>query len=133
MNTAPRAIHHLNCGTMCPRGARLIAGEGGLLAEARLICHCLLIEGAEGLVLIDTGFGLDDARNPGQLGAPFRALTRPRLQAAETAIYQIRGLGLEPSDVRHVVTGTSTSITRAACRTFQTPRSICLAASSRAR
>ena len=103
MNTAPRAIHHLNCGTMCPRGARLIAGEGGLLAEARLVCHCLLIEGAEGLVLIDTGFGLDDARNPRPLGAPFRALVRPRLQAAETAVSQIRGLGLEPSDVRHIV------------------------------
>jgi glyoxylase-like metal-dependent hydrolase (beta-lactamase superfamily II) len=103
MNTAPRAIHHLNCGTMCPRGARLIAGEGGLLAEARLVCHCLLIEGAEGLVLIDTGFGLDDVRSPRQLGAPFRALVRPRLSAPETAISQIRELGLQPGDVRHIV------------------------------
>ena len=33
VNTAPRAIHHLNCGTMCPRGARMLAGEGGLLAR----------------------------------------------------------------------------------------------------
>ena len=104
VNTAPRAIHHLNCGTMCPRGARLIAGEGGLFASARLVCHCLLIEGAEGLVLVDTGFGLDDTRNPRQLGLPFTTVVRPRADAAETAISQIRELGFEPGDVRHIVT-----------------------------
>jgi glyoxylase-like metal-dependent hydrolase (beta-lactamase superfamily II) len=104
VNTAPRAIHHLNCGTMCPRGARMLTGEGGLLAEARLICHCLLIEGADGLVLVDTGFGLDDVRNPRQLGRPFTAIVRPRLDVAGTAISQIRELGFDPGDVRHIVT-----------------------------
>jgi glyoxylase-like metal-dependent hydrolase (beta-lactamase superfamily II) len=104
MNTSPRAIHHLNCGTMCPRGARMLAGEGGLLAPARLVCHCLLIEGAEGLVLVDTGFGLDDVRKPRQLGQPFRALVRPQLEASETAVSQIRGLGFDPADVRHIIT-----------------------------
>jgi glyoxylase-like metal-dependent hydrolase (beta-lactamase superfamily II) len=103
-NTAPRAIHHLNCGTMCPRGARMLTGEGGLLANARLVCHCLLIEGAEGLVLVDTGFGLDDVRKPRQLGRPFTAIVRPRLDAAETAISQIRELGFDPNDVRHIIT-----------------------------
>jgi glyoxylase-like metal-dependent hydrolase (beta-lactamase superfamily II) len=73
------------------------------LASARLVCHCLLIEGAEGLVLVDTGYGLDDARNPSQLGRPFRAVIRPRVEVAETAISQIRELGFEPSDVRHIV------------------------------
>jgi glyoxylase-like metal-dependent hydrolase (beta-lactamase superfamily II) len=104
MNTSPRAIHHLSCGTLCPHGARLIAGEGGLLASARLVCHCLLIEGAEGLILVDTGFGLDDARNPRQLGRMFNALVRPRISDADTAISQIRELGFEPSDVRHIIT-----------------------------
>jgi glyoxylase-like metal-dependent hydrolase (beta-lactamase superfamily II) len=103
MNTAPRAIHHLNCGTMCPRGARQLAGSGGLLAETRLVCHCLLVEGAEGLVLIDTGFGLDDARNPRQLGALFKALVRPRASAAECAVSQLREQGFDPDDVRHIV------------------------------
>jgi glyoxylase-like metal-dependent hydrolase (beta-lactamase superfamily II) len=103
VNTAPRAIHHLNCGTMCPRGARLITGEGSLLASAELVCHCLLIEGAEGLVLVDTGFGLGDTRNPRQLGLPFTTAFRPRALAAETAISQVRELGFRPSDVRHIV------------------------------
>jgi glyoxylase-like metal-dependent hydrolase (beta-lactamase superfamily II) len=103
MNTAPRAIHHLNCGTLCPHGARLITGEGGVLDTAELVCHCLLIEGAEGLVLIDTGFGLDDARNPRQLGLLFTSLFRPRALAAETAVSQVRELGFEPGDVRHII------------------------------
>jgi glyoxylase-like metal-dependent hydrolase (beta-lactamase superfamily II) len=104
VNTAPRAIHHLSCGTMCPRGARMLTGEGGLLAEALLVCNCLLIEGAEGLVLIDTGFGLDDVRQPRQLGLVFSMLVRPRLSAADTAISQIRELGLDPHDVRNIIT-----------------------------
>jgi glyoxylase-like metal-dependent hydrolase (beta-lactamase superfamily II) len=104
VNIAPRAIHHLSCGTICPRGARMITGEGGLLAEAHLICHCLLIEGADGLVLVDTGFGLDDIRNPRQLGRPFTAIVRPRLNVADAAITQLRELGFDPHDVRHIIT-----------------------------
>jgi glyoxylase-like metal-dependent hydrolase (beta-lactamase superfamily II) len=104
MNVSPRAIHHLNCGTMCPHGARILTGEGGLLESAKLVCHCLLIEGAEGLVLVDTGFGMADTRKPSQLGRLFTAAIRPRLDASETAISQIRQLGFDPADVRHIVT-----------------------------
>ncbi len=104
MNSAPRAIHHIICGTMCPRGARLLAGEGGLLASTRLVCHCLLVEGAEGLVLVDTGFGLADTQNPRQLGVPFTTVVRPIADSAETAISQVRELGFEPRDVRNIIT-----------------------------
>jgi len=97
------AIHHLGCGTMCPHGGRLISGEGSLLGKARIICHCLLIEGADGLVLVDTGFGLADMRNTRQLGAIFDTLLRPQAREAETAIEQIRALGFAPEDVRHIV------------------------------
>ncbi len=103
MSTSPRAIHHLGCGTMCPHGERLISGEGSVLGAARLICHCLLVEGAEGLILIDTGFGLDDMRNTRQLGRLFDTLFRPRANEAETAIEQVRTLGYQPEDVRHIV------------------------------
>ncbi|MBM3667920.1 MAG: MBL fold metallo-hydrolase [Actinobacteria bacterium] len=96
-------VHHLNCGTMCPRGARMLAGEGGWLAEAHLVAHCLLIESGGSLTLVDTGFGLGDATDPGRLGQPFRALVRPRCDAAETASRQIEALGLDPADVRDIV------------------------------
>lgn len=96
-------VHHLNCATMCPRGERLLAGTGGLLAQAKLVAHCLLIEAGDQLVLIDTGLGTTDVANPKRLGQPFRAFVRPQCKAAETAIRQIEGLGLDPADVRHIV------------------------------
>jgi glyoxylase-like metal-dependent hydrolase (beta-lactamase superfamily II) len=103
VSTVSGAIHHLNCATMCPRGGRLLGGEGGPLATHTVACHCLLIESADGLVLVDTGFGLGDIRNPRQLGRPLTALLRPRLDPDEAAISQLRGLGFEPGDVRHIV------------------------------
>jgi len=96
-------IHHLGCGSFCPNGARLIEGEGGWFEQAHTICHCLLLETNEGLVLVDTGFGMDDARDPGQLGLVFRALMRPQPSAAEAALTQIAALGFAATDVRHIV------------------------------
>ncbi len=100
--TAPR-LHHLNCGTLCPWGQSLFNGEGGLLAPARIVCHVLLIEASDGLVLVDTGFGTGDVRDPRQVSRPFAAAMRPRLELGETAISQVRELGLDPADVRHIV------------------------------
>lgn len=96
-------IHHLNCGTMCPYGRRLMAGQGGLLETAEMCCHCLLIETAQGLVLVDTGLGTDDVRDPRPLGRAFRALVRPQLRQEETALAQVRALGFRAEDVRHIV------------------------------
>lgn len=87
---------------MCPRGARLLAGRGGLLEPTKLIAHCLLVESGGSLVLVDTGFGLGDAQDPKRLGQPFRALVRPVIEEAETAARQIAALGLDPADVRDV-------------------------------
>ncbi|MGC1814984.1 MAG: hypothetical protein WA696_12670, partial [Solirubrobacterales bacterium] len=54
----PIEVRHLNCGTMCPRGARLLSGHGGLVEPTKIVAHCLLIEADGELVLVDTGFGL---------------------------------------------------------------------------
>lgn len=96
-------VHHLNCGSFCPHGRRLINGEGGLLERASVVCHCLLIEAGDGLVLVDTGFGMEDARNPRQLGVLFGAMMRPRPEVATTALAQIEALGFSAGDVKHIV------------------------------
>lgn len=88
---------------MCPIGRHALTGKGGWLAPARLCCHCLLIETRDGLILVDTGLGTGDVARPSRLGAAFNALTRPLLIMEETALYQIRELGLDPADVRHIV------------------------------
>src|SRR5688500_1697161 len=96
-------VHHLNCGTLCPYGGKLVSGEGGL-GGAHMVCHCLLIEAGNELVLIDTGFGADDAAHPyRRLGVPFTAAFRPQPDPTSTAVQRIRGLGLDPADVRHIV------------------------------
>jgi glyoxylase-like metal-dependent hydrolase (beta-lactamase superfamily II) len=97
-------LHHLNCGTMHPPGRRLVNGHGGLLAPAEMVCHCLLVETEAGLVLVDSGIGTHDIRHPKQsLGSLFTTLVRPALDPDETAVAQVRRLGYDPADVRHIV------------------------------
>ena len=97
-------IHHLNCGTMCPHGAPLINGYGKLTDNGHMVCHCLLIESNDGLVLVDTGLGIEDTRNPTKrLGHAFMAAVRPTADYRETAFLQIKDLGFKPEDVRHIL------------------------------
>ncbi len=96
--------HHLNCGTMRPLGGKLVTGEGSYLAAAEMVCHVLLLETDDGLVLVDSGLGLDDVRRPAEtLARHFRVMSRPALDEAETALRQVEALGFAASDVRDVV------------------------------
>lgn len=80
-------IHHLNCGTMA-LGA---------------VDHCLLVETDDnGLLLVDTGFGLACIRDPKLLGWT-RHLIGPVLREEETAVRQIEALGYRPIDVRNII------------------------------
>ncbi|MEJ2853824.1 MULTISPECIES: MBL fold metallo-hydrolase [unclassified Saccharothrix] len=97
-------VHHLNCGTMRPFGGGLVDGRGSPFRQAELVCHCLLLETDDGLVLVDSGLGLDDVRRPAEtLAWGWRQMSRPALDENETAIRQVERLGFDPKDVRHVV------------------------------
>ncbi|WP_338698556.1 MBL fold metallo-hydrolase [Bradyrhizobium sp. 26S5] len=96
-------IHHLNTGTMCPIGKRLVNGSGSIFQRARMVCHCLLVESNDGLVLVDTGIGLGDIADPPRLGRKWVRQTTPRLDPAETAVRQVNALGFSPDDVRHLL------------------------------
>lgn len=80
-------IHQLNCGTM--------AG----ISPTRI----LLVEAADGLVLVDSGIGLQDISDPAARLGPLRHILRPALNPNETARRRIEALGLDPADVRHIV------------------------------
>lgn len=96
-------VHHLNCGTHCPLGGALFDGfSKGLLAD--IPTHCLLIETEQGLVLVDTGYGLQDARRPhARLPWLWPAILNVRLHERDTAIRQVEALGFSARDVRHIV------------------------------
>jgi glyoxylase-like metal-dependent hydrolase (beta-lactamase superfamily II) len=81
-------VHHLNCGTM--------------KLPAPMVCHVLLIETDNGLVLVDSGYGTDDCDHPTRVG-PTRHMLRAALNHAETAAHQIERLGFQRDDVQHIV------------------------------
>jgi glyoxylase-like metal-dependent hydrolase (beta-lactamase superfamily II) len=88
---------------MCPLGGSLFDGfSRGLTAH--LVCHCLLIETNQGLVLVDTGFGLRDVQSPYSRLSPFFVhFNNIQFDRKSTAIAQIEALGFSAHDVRHIV------------------------------
>lgn len=98
-------IHHLNCISTCPMGGRLMDGfTPSVFERGYLTCHCLLIETAQGLVLIDTGLGLRDVRDPrGRLSRFFLTLVSPDFREEMTAVRQIERMGFRAEHVRDIV------------------------------
>ena len=76
---------------------------GGRLGSDEVVTHCLLVERAEGLVLVDTGFGLATVDDPKRLGRVFTMAMRPALDVAEAALTQVTRLGFTKDDVTDVV------------------------------
>jgi glyoxylase-like metal-dependent hydrolase (beta-lactamase superfamily II) len=96
-----RAVHHLNCGTMCPVGGPLFGASG---FRAHLVAHCLLIETErDGLVLVDTGFGTQDCAGTSGLSRANAMLLGAQLLEVETAVAHVEGYGYNARDVRHIV------------------------------
>jgi glyoxylase-like metal-dependent hydrolase (beta-lactamase superfamily II) len=96
-------IHHLNCGTHCPFGGAFYDGTSrGPFAN---ICtHCLLVETGSGLVLVDTGYGMEDVRRPrARLARLWPAVLNVDYREQDTALRQVEALGFAARDVRHIV------------------------------
>lgn len=85
-------VHHLNCGSMTP-----------LFPHMQVIVYCLLVETNEGLLLVDTGFGIGDCTHPAGLMRLFAAYVGAPLDIEETAVRQVQRLGYSPGDVKHIV------------------------------
>ena len=97
-------VHYLNCVSTCPLGGALMDARSFRELRGRLTCTCLLVETPEALVLVDTGFGLRDVADPpGRLSKFFLFLLRPEFREEYTALRQVRRLGYDPRDVRHIV------------------------------
>jgi glyoxylase-like metal-dependent hydrolase (beta-lactamase superfamily II) len=85
-------IFHLNCGTISAR-----------LTPAEAIIYCLLVETNQGLLLVDTGIGLEDYSQPTRIMNVFMWLMGMPRDPGETAARQILKLGYAIEDVRHIV------------------------------
>ncbi len=72
------------------------------MTPARMVAHCLLVEGDQGLTLVDTGFGTADLAEK-RMGTAFIQMMRPALDPAETAVAQVRAAGYAAGDVSDIV------------------------------
>lgn len=90
-------LHHLNCGCMCPVGGKLLPS----VFPREVVCHCVLIETARSLILIDCGLARRDV-STSRLGFMKTLLgVVPSLE--RTAYEQVRLAGFSPSDVTDLV------------------------------
>jgi len=98
-------VHHLNCISTCPAGGRLMDGRADcILCRGRLTCHCILVESNDGLILVDTGLGARDVASPrSRLSWFFLSLLSPDFRLEMTAAHQVRTLGFDPGQVRHIL------------------------------
>ena len=95
-------VHHLNCGTMHAYGFPLKDGTGGFFKRGQGVIHCLLVDTGDGLVLVDTGWGVNDCIAPSSAVRHFARLVGCALDPGKTAKRQIPRLGYAPEEVRHV-------------------------------
>jgi glyoxylase-like metal-dependent hydrolase (beta-lactamase superfamily II) len=86
-------IHFLNCFTCNARWPSKL--KTGTLV--------LLIETNQGLVLVDTGLGLEDYAYPTSFTRFFRVITVMPFDPGEAAINRVKELGYKSEDVRHII------------------------------
>lgn len=86
-------IYHLNCGSMYPLYPR----------GTQSILYCLLVETNDGLLLVDTGFGVQDYEQPTRFIRIFTALLGMPCLIEETAVFQVEKLGYSRKDVKHII------------------------------
>jgi glyoxylase-like metal-dependent hydrolase (beta-lactamase superfamily II) len=103
---APR-VFHLNCGTLRPLGlfpfsTLPLYNTGKLFGKGLAVIHCLLVDSGEGLILVDTGYGRHDYTEPARMVRLYSKVTNLEGNIHQSAVHQIRALGYEPSDVKHI-------------------------------
>lgn len=95
-------IHHLNCGTMNAFGFPGEDHSGGSFRRGKGVIHCLLVDTGDGLALVDTGWGVGDCTAPSAAVRQFASLVGCPRDVHETAIRQVKSLGYDPAEVKHI-------------------------------
>lgn len=67
------------------------------------VCHCFLVETGTKLVLVDTGIGREDMRDPSRLGLMAPLLGLQKNDGANSAFEQVKALGYSPEDVTDII------------------------------
>jgi glyoxylase-like metal-dependent hydrolase (beta-lactamase superfamily II) len=85
-------ILHINCGTLL------------VPSYPTVVCHCLVLREGDEAVLVDTGIGLLDVRDPaGRLGQELIDAAGFQFNERDTAAMRLEALGIRKEQVRHIV------------------------------
>jgi glyoxylase-like metal-dependent hydrolase (beta-lactamase superfamily II) len=69
-----------------------------------MVCHAVVVEAEQRLILIDSGLGIQDLKRRGsRLPWLMRSILRPELALEQTAMFQIQKLGYAAEDVTDIV------------------------------
>lgn len=91
-------IHHFSSASLCPKLHFITPGF-----PKKLVCHCLLIENDRELILVDTGLGTEDLKNPKKRLGHFHKLSGITPHHIFPAIDTVKKLGFDPLDVKHII------------------------------
>ena len=100
-------VHHLNCGTLRPYGLFPFStiplfNTGRMFRRGLAVIHCLLLETASGLILVDTGYGVGDYLDPTPVVRVFNTIIGLEGNVHQTALHQINALGYSSTDVTDI-------------------------------
>ncbi|MAY74250.1 MAG: MBL fold hydrolase [Phycisphaerae bacterium] len=85
-------IRHINCGTLLVPGYPTV------------VCHCLALIDTDEVVLVDTGIGLLDVRDPdARLGRELIDAAGFQFNTWDTAVSRLESMGVDRSRVGHIV------------------------------
>jgi glyoxylase-like metal-dependent hydrolase (beta-lactamase superfamily II) len=88
---------------MRPFGLPREDDTGGFFVRGHGVIHCMLVETGDGLVLIDTGWGVRDHTDPASVVRQFMNIGGCLRDPEETAVRQIAKLGYGTAEVRHII------------------------------
>ncbi len=85
-------------------GLEKLIRRGGRLRPGRLPMTCLLVERADGLLMVDTGFAASARTAPNEnVGRLFQLMSPVAVQVGEAAVDRVRAVGRRPEDVTDII------------------------------
>lgn len=97
-------VHHFDATSLCPILLTNRMGPHPELSPNAMCCHCMVIETADGLLLVDTGmFGKTDVDGPCRVPRAARFTLGAQPKPLATARGNLEKMGFSARDVRHVI------------------------------
>jgi len=79
-----------------------LSGRGSYFGKGLGVIHCLLVDTGIGLILIDSGYGIQDYTNPEKFLKIFNRFIGLAGDVKETALHQVTSMDYGMEDIKHI-------------------------------